>query len=94
MDNKWTVAGLFLLTASGFLLPFWPLSVAGILLAAGLRFRLLAVGLGLLLDIAWGQPTAQFGFLYFPFVLLALGAIVGRMLADRYLLGKSPKKLY
>ena len=78
------VATSFVLAALGFLLSFWPLSVAGILLAALMGRWVTAILLGLLKDIAYGTPVGVLHFLFFPFTLLALLGIVARQLKLRY----------
>ncbi|MBI2004772.1 hypothetical protein HYS79_01255 [Patescibacteria group bacterium] len=82
------LAASFLLAALGFLLPLWPLSALGILLA-GLSGRyLFAIAMGLLFDIAYGAPMGAPHFVWFPFTIIALAAMLGRALAKRYLLGR------
>ncbi len=51
-STKWILASSFALSAIGFLLPFWPLAVVGILLAALSGRVVFAIAIGLLLDIA------------------------------------------
>jgi hypothetical protein len=78
--ERWIFALSFVLAAAGFLLPFWPLELAGVLLAALSGHWIFAVGLGLLLDLAYGAPVGRFEFLYLPFTLAALlGALVYRV---------------
>jgi hypothetical protein len=86
--NTMTVLSVMLVIA-GFLVPLWELQVIGILLA-GLSGRLIvAIGLGLLVDIAYGTPTGIFHFLYFPFTLLALLSYGLSRLGKSFLLDKS-----
>jgi drug/metabolite transporter superfamily protein YnfA len=88
MSNEtgwWISAGSFALAAAGFLLPFWPLSVLGIALAAFTGRWMLAIALGLLLDIAYGAPVGQWHLLYIPFTLTALACIFGHYIASRYM---------
>jgi hypothetical protein len=69
----WWLRGLsFVLVAAGFLLPFWPLEVLGILVAGFSGLWMLAIILGLLLDLAYGAPVGRWHVVYFPFTLLAL----------------------
>ena len=58
---------------AGFLWPWWPLAAVGIALAALSGRAVYAVGLGLLLDIAWGAPGLLGPYLAFPF---SIGAVV------------------
>lgn len=85
---KWILACSFATAAAGFLLPFWPLSIAGILLAALSGRWIFAIAVGLLLDIAYGAPMNA-PFLFFPFTLVALLGVVGRSFASKYLFNKS-----
>ncbi|HEY5383168.1 MAG TPA: hypothetical protein VIJ88_01270 [Candidatus Paceibacterota bacterium] len=71
-SSRWIAALSFALAATGFLLPSWPLSLVGIVLAALSGRWLFAIMLGLLLDIAYGAPVGRWHFLYFPFTLAAL----------------------
>jgi hypothetical protein len=87
MPSKWIYPLSFVISASGFLLPFWPLSVAGILVAAFAKKYIFAVIIGLLIDIAFGAPT-RFYYLYFPFALAGLIGVIIRILADKYILDK------
>lgn len=77
--------GSFLFAAAGFLWPFWPLSAAGILLAALLGYPVFAILLGLLLDVAYGAPLGHWGPLYVPFTILSVLGVLARSLGSRYL---------
>ncbi len=55
-NTRWIYAVSFALAAAGFLMPLWPLSVLGLLLAALSGRWLFAIAMGLLLDIGWGPP--------------------------------------
>jgi len=61
-----------LLLAAGFVLPYWPLGLLGLLVAAAAGQYLAAVAVGLLLDVLYGVPVGQWHFLHVPFTLLAL----------------------
>jgi hypothetical protein len=87
--SRWIYATTFLLAAAGALLPFWPLCVAGILIAAFSGRWLFAVGMALLVDVAWGAPTGMLHFLYFPFTLLALLGAAVRVWGSRYFLDRN-----
>ena len=91
-SSRWIYAITFLLAAAGVLLPFWPLSVVGILIAALSGRWIFAVLVALLVDLAWGAPTGTLHFLYFPFTLLALAAAAARMWGGRYFLDKHPQE--
>ncbi len=85
----------FLLLAAGFLLPWWPLSVAGVMLPAFTKRYFTSVGLGLLLDLAWGAPLGTAHYLYFPFTLLAAVLCGVRFWGGKYFIDKQlPDSLY
>ena len=90
--SRWIYAISFLLAAAGVLLPFWPLAVVGILLAALSGRWLFAVIIALLVDLAWGTPTGGLRFLYFPFTLLALLAAAAHIWGAKYFLDKHPQE--
>ena len=87
-SSRWIYAITFLLAAAGVLLPFWPLSIVGVLIGALSGRWIFAVVVALLIDLAWGAPTGVLHFLYFPFTLLALAAAAARAWGGRYFLDK------
>ncbi len=89
-NTSWILACSFALAAAGFLLPFWPLSVVGVLILALSGRWVYAVGLGLLLDLAYGAPLGTARFLFFPFMLVAFVAMLVRWLGGQYLFEKTP----
>lgn len=90
MSNAgWLVYTISLmLVVAGFLVPLWPLCMAGVLLAALTGRPFFAVALSLSLDLLWGVPTGILEYLYFPFTLLVLLGVAGRMFSGRYFLHK------
>ncbi len=79
-----SIVGAFVLVALGFLFGFWPVSAFGILLASFTGRWLVAILLGLLLDVAYGTPVGGWRFLFFPFTLLALFGVLAYQLKGRY----------
>lgn len=80
----------FAIAAVGFLLPFWPLCVVGILLA-GLSGRYaFALIMALLLDLGSGTPTGLLHYLFVPFTVLAVAVSLVRLYAGAYFLDKTP----
>ncbi len=76
------------------MLPFWPLCIVGILLAALSGRWIFAVGIALLVDVAWGGPTGAFSFMVFPFTALALFATAVRILGSKYFVDRNlPERL-
>lgn len=93
-SSRFIYAVSFILVALGFLMPLWPLSIAGILLAAFSGRIIFAVLVAFVLDIAWGAPTGLAQYLYFPVTLVALVSIAVRLLSSRFLLQRgSPEHL-
>lgn len=88
--TKWIYIFSFILAAAGFLIPFWPLSVLGVLVAVAAGRWLFGVLLALLIDIAWGMPTGLLARLYFPLALLAAVLATVRYALSRRLLDKNP----
>lgn len=83
-NSRWILAVSFAVAALGFLLPFWPLSVLGILLAAASGRYVAAIAIGLLLDVAYGAPVGHWRPLYVPFTLLALVTSILRYYLSSY----------
>lgn len=78
------------LAAGGFLLPFWPLSVLGVVLLALWGRWFVALVVGLLLDLAWGAPVGLAHFLYVPFTELAVVAALARLVGSEYFISRTP----
>ncbi|MES2203381.1 MAG: hypothetical protein V4474_03615 [Patescibacteria group bacterium] len=90
MSSRITYAVSFLLAAGGFLWPFWPLSVLGIILSALTGRWIFAVFMGLLLDVAWSIPTGVWDTIYLPFTALAVVVALLRYFFADYFLDRSP----
>lgn len=88
--QRWVFAAFFMLAAIGFLLPFWPLAALGVMLAALSGNWLGALATGILLDLAWGAPVGLAHFLYFPFTVIAVVAILARWWGSEYFISRSP----
>lgn len=88
--SRYIYAITFAIAAVGFLLPFWPLSVVGILLASLSGRYVFALIVGLLLDLGSGVPTGLLHYLFVPFTLLAVGASLLRLFGGAYFLDKTP----
>ncbi len=73
-------------------MPFWPLSVVGVVLAALSGRWIFAVIVGLMLDLAWGAPTGMYRYLFFPFTIVALAGFIVRYWGSRYFLDKNPQE--
>jgi len=80
----------FVIAASGFFLPFWPLCIAGILIAALSGRWIFAIFTGLLIDLAWGVPQGMLHYVYVPFMLVAIVAALVRYFFAGYFLDRSP----
>ncbi len=79
----------FALAAGGFLASFWPLEVLGIVLAGLAGHPIYAIGLGILLDLAYGAPTGHLHVLLFPMTALALLAVLSRRYGGKYFFDSS-----
>ena len=93
MKNKnrnLVLAIAFLFVATGFLVPFWPLSVVGIVGAALLGHFVFALIVGAILDLAYGSPTGLLHYTFFPFTLLAGMSSVLYIAGKKFLVGKAP----
>ncbi len=90
--KKWLFIISFLLLSGGFVIGYWEVSLLGILVAGGAGMPLAAVGLGLLLDIAYGAPTGLAQYLFFPFTIAGLISIALRWLALRFMLTRSTQE--
>ncbi len=88
-SSRWIYAVSFILLSLGFLSPFWPLSLLGILLSALSGRYVFAVFVALILDIAYGAPTATVAYIYFPFTALALVASLLRHFSARFFLDRN-----
>jgi len=64
--------------AAGFVLEMWPLSVAGVVLAALCGRWVSALFLALTLDVLYGTPSGLLHYLYFPVTLFALACVAAR----------------
>ena len=89
MNTRWLLAVCFVLAGAGFLLPLWPLSVVGILIAGLSGHSIFALCVGLLLDIAYGAPMGTLHILILPFTIVSLLSILARHFGLRYFLDKS-----
>lgn len=87
--SRWIYAITFGLAAAGFMLPFWPLAVVGILISVFSGRWLFGIIVALLIDLAWGAPTGALHFLYFPFTLLAVAGAAARIWGSRYFLDRN-----
>jgi hypothetical protein len=90
LSSRYIYALSFAIAAVGFLVPFWPLCILGILLA-GLSGRyIFALAMAVLLDLGSGVPTGLLHYLFVPFTVLAILASLLRLYASAYFLDKTP----
>jgi hypothetical protein len=90
VQSRYIYALSFIIAAAGFLLPFWPLIIMGICIAALSGRYLFAIAIAILLDIGSGTPTGIWRYLYMPFTVLAVIAALVRVVGARYFLDKTP----
>ena len=89
--NRWLLALIFVVTAGGFLLEWWPVAMLGVVAMGFVGRGYFAPPLGLLLDLAYGAPVGFVVPLFFPFTILGLFVVVGRYVAERYLLDRASR---
>jgi|GEM_PF-5558404 len=65
---------------------YWPLGVIGIVLAAASEYWTLSILGGVILDVLYGVPPANFHSVFFPLTLFAIVAIVIRIASEKYVL--------
>lgn len=90
MASRYIYALTFAITATGFLLPFWPLCVVGILIATLSGRYVFGILVALLIDLGSGVPTGILRYLFVPFTILAILAALVRVFAVSYFLDKTP----
>lgn len=89
-SSRYIYALSFAIAAIGFLLPFWPLCVIGVLIAALSGRYVFAVIMALLLDVGSGMSTGLWRYVYVPFTMLAVIASLARAYGSAYFLDKTP----
>ena len=90
LSSRYIYALSFAIAAIGFLLPFWPLCVLGVLIAALSGRYIFAVCMALLLDVGSGESVGLWRYVYVPFTLLAVAASLLRAYSSAYFLDKTP----
>lgn len=90
VSSRYIYAIAFAIAAVGFLLPFWPLCVIGVLIAALSGRYFFAIPMALLLDLGSGVPTGWLHYLFVPFTVLAVAASLLRVFGSAYFLDKTP----
>lgn len=88
--SRYIYALTFAITATGFLLPFWPLCIVGILIATLSGRYVFGILIALLIDVGSGIPTGIVHYLFVPFTILAILATLIRVFAVSYFLDKTP----
>lgn len=89
-SSRYIYALTFAISATGFLLPFWPLCVVGILIATLSGRYVFGIIVALLIDVGSGVPTGILHYLFVPFTILAIAATLLRVFAGSYFLDKTP----
>lgn len=90
LASRYIYALSFAIASIGFLLPFWPLCVLGVLIAALSGRYVFAVIMALLLDVGSGMSTGLWRYVYVPFTILAVIASLVRAYGGAYFLDKTP----
>jgi hypothetical protein len=89
--NSWIIALIFVVTAGSFLIEFWPLAAAGVIAMGFVGRGLLALPLGLLLDLAYGAPAGPVAYVFFPFTIAALLVVIVRYWSVRYFFDRTSR---
>lgn len=87
-DRSILALSIFLVVL-GFFIPLWQLQCVGIILAGVSGRYILALLLGLLVDIAYGAPLGLFHAVSFPFTLLAFCSALAWFVGRRFILNKN-----
>jgi hypothetical protein len=87
--SRFFIALIIAITLGSFLLNFWWLAAAGVVLAGFVGRGIFAPGLGLLLDLGYGAPLGLASYFFFPFLALGLATIVLRYAVKRYVLRRA-----
>lgn len=87
-SHTWLVlcAGI---ACAAFVLQWWPLALAGVLIAALSGQGPFAVCFGFILDVAYGAPPGMLQYTLFPFTLCALIGWAVHHVAKQYLFDSS-----
>jgi hypothetical protein len=88
--SKWLYSAAFACAAGGLLLGLWPLSVTGVVLAALCGRWIVATGMALVLDLAWGPPVGELHLVYLPLTVCALVCALARYFLAGYFLDRTP----
>jgi hypothetical protein len=88
--SRYIYALSFVIAAVGFLLPFWPLCIVGVLIAALSGRYFFGIAMALLLDIGSGTPVGVLQYVVLPFTILAIVAALVRAYGAAYFLDKTP----
>ncbi len=86
MKYKWIYTGTFACAAAGLILPFWPLTVFGVVVAIVYGRVVYGLCLALIFDLILGVPTGILYWVHFPLFALALLCFVLRYFALRYMI--------
>lgn len=89
-SSRYIYALSFAIAATGFLLPFWPLCIVGLLIAALSGRYVFAILMALLLDLGSGVPTGVLHYILVPYTALAVITALLRVYAGAYFLDKTP----
>jgi hypothetical protein len=90
VQSRYIYALSFVIAATGFLLPLWPLCVLGVLIASASGRYVFAVAMALMLDLGSGVPAGILHYIYVPFTVLAVAVALARAFVLAYFLDKTP----
>lgn len=78
-----------ILFGAGLIVPWWPLSLLGVLTYAVIGRWFIALVLALFLDLVFGTPTNLWRHILFPFVFVALAVALMRAFLARHVRDRS-----
>lgn len=88
-SERLIIAAGMALFGAGLLLPWWPLSLLGVLTFALMGQWFIALMCALFLDLVFGIPTSALRYTLFPFSLATLALVLVRALLTRHVRDRS-----
>ena len=80
------------LALGGFFIPWWPLGVIAIILAALRGLGAFALIVGMIMDLSFGAPLGALHYLYFPFTLLAGLAVAAHLIGIQFIFNRKEQE--
>lgn len=90
MSKRTLYISTCLLAVLGLVLGLWPLGATAVVLAGVSGYAVLALVVGIVLDVVWGPAQGWAAHVYAPFVLLGLACVLLNTLLRGYFLTGGP----